>query len=402
MRTERVGDTDVRYQRNGSGDRALVFVHGYLDDQHVWDPVIADLTVEGVETVQLDLAGMGERTDASGPFTPDRFAAEVGSVADSLDKPVVLVGQSMGAPIVELVAAARPERTVGLVLVTPVPLAGTHLPDEVIEPFRALGGDRPGQRAIRRQLAVGLSEADLDRLEVVGGRILPGTARALADCWNNGHPAGERPSGYPGPVLVIRGADDGFVTEEMVANGTLKRFRAIETATVDHAGHWVHLEQPAVVAGLLDTFLATSTRGAGGTAQDVQPQAWTKAFDDKAADSFAAAFADDVVLEASVLTRPVESRERVKQVMEAASGIYDSLAFTQESSRGPREYLEWEATAFGGRIRGVTILVKDEQGRIVHVAIHHRPLGAALHFSSELGERLRGRIDAAHFYDGPR
>jgi hypothetical protein len=49
----------------------------------------------------------------------------------------------------------------------------------------------------------------------------------------------------------------------------------------------------------------------------------------------------------------------------------------------------------------VTILVKDEHGRIVHVAIHHRPLGAAPRFSSELRERLRRRIDPEHFYDGP-
>ncbi|MFD7443541.1 alpha/beta fold hydrolase [Streptomyces sp. NPDC059909] len=51
---------------------------------------------------QLELEGLGERTDAGGPFTFDRFAADVGSVVDALGKPVVLVGQSMAAPIVEL------------------------------------------------------------------------------------------------------------------------------------------------------------------------------------------------------------------------------------------------------------------------------------------------------------
>jgi hypothetical protein len=50
----------------------------------------------------------------------------------------------------------------------------------------------------------------------------------------------------------------------------------------------------------------------------------------------------------------------------------------------------------------VTVLTKDEQARIVRVAIHHRPLGAALRFSAELGRRLAGRIDAAHFYDGEK
>src|SRR5258708_16850503 len=68
MRTERIADTDVRFRRTGAGGAALVFVHGFLDDQYVWDGVIAELGSEDVETVQLDLAGMGERTDARGPF----------------------------------------------------------------------------------------------------------------------------------------------------------------------------------------------------------------------------------------------------------------------------------------------------------------------------------------------
>jgi hypothetical protein len=107
------------------------------------------------------------------------------------------------------------------------------------------------------------------------------------------------------------------------------------------------------------------------------------------------------VLEASALTRPVTGREQVSQVMGAASGIYESLAFTQESSQGRRTYMEWEATAFGGtQMQGVTVLTKDEQGRIVRIAIHHRPLGAALRFSAELRRRLAGRIDADHFHDG--
>ena len=218
--------------------------------------MIAELGREDVETVQLDLAGMGERTDARGPFTYDRFASEAGAVADALDKPVVFVAQSMAGPIVELAAAARPERTLGLVLVDPVPLAGTRLPEEVIESFRSLGGDLQAQRSLRQRLGPGLGQADLDRLVVIGGRIRPDVVRALADCWNNGHPDGEKPSRYPGPVLVIRGAEDPVVTDDVLSAGVLPRFPQIESATVQGAGHWAHIEQPAAVAGLLDAFVA--------------------------------------------------------------------------------------------------------------------------------------------------
>jgi pimeloyl-ACP methyl ester carboxylesterase len=91
-RTERIDGTDSRFRRQGSGGHALVFVHGFLDDQYVWDGVIAELTTPGFETVQLDLAGSGDRTGAEGPFTLERFAADAGAVVDAVDKPFVVVG----------------------------------------------------------------------------------------------------------------------------------------------------------------------------------------------------------------------------------------------------------------------------------------------------------------------
>jgi len=198
----------------------------------------------------------------------------------------------------------------------------------------------------------------------------------------------------------VRGGDDGFITEELVATAVSPRFASAQTVVIERAGHWPHLEQPAALAAQLDRFLTEqATTADGNTEADVRPQGWTNAFASKSADAFGEAFADDVVLEASVLTRPVEGRDQVMRVMGTASGIYESLVFTQEASAGRRSYLEWEATAFGGMVlRGVTVLTKDADGRIVRAAIHHRPLGAALRFSAELGERLTEIAD--HFYDG--
>jgi hypothetical protein len=173
---------------------------------------------------------------------------------------------------------------------------------------------------------------------------------------------------------------------------------------IEGAGHWPHLERPSAVAARLDEFLTQSLCDGGGiTAAEVRPQAWTDAFASKSAERFGRAFADDVVLEAATLRRPVEGREQVMRVMGTASEIYDSLRFTHESSSGPRTYLEWEATAFGGLdLRGVTILTKDERGQVVHAAIHHRPLGAVLRFSAELRKRLSGVLDPSHFYEDDR
>ena len=386
--------TDSTVGRHGEGDHAIVFVHGFLDDQRVWDEVIAALRTPGFERVRVDLAGCGRRAAASGPFTYKRFAADVGAVVDALDKPFVIVGQSMGAAIAELVAAARPERALGLVLLTPVPLAGTRLPDEAIEPFRSLGGDPPAQRAARERLTAGLSEVVLDRLVETGLPVRSEVVRAMADCWNSGLADAPGRSAYAGPVLIVRGADDGFVSEDLVATSVSPRFASARTVTVTRAGHWPHVEQPAAVGAQLDEFL---TDAIAPHSQD-----WREAFADKSADEFVEALADDVVLEASVLHRPIEGRDLVELIMVTASGIYDSLVFTREASDGPRTYVEWEATAFGGMaMSGVTILTRNGSGRIVSARIHHRPLAAVLRFSAEMRERLRGAIDSSHFYGGP-
>jgi pimeloyl-ACP methyl ester carboxylesterase len=381
------------FQRHGEGDRAIVFVHGFLDDQHVWDAVIAELETLGVERVQLDLPGCGERASASGPFTYGRYAADVGAIVDVLEKPFVIVGQSMGAGIAELVAAARPERALGLVLLTPVPLAGMRLPDDAIEPFRSLGGDRQAQRAARAQLTVGLSELCLEGLVATGLPMRSEVVGAMADCWNSGLADAPARSAYAGPVLIVRGADDDFVTKELVSATVAPRFASARTVTVERAGHWPHVEQPGDVGARLDDFLtnAVAPRSAG----------WREAFANRSAEAFEEALADDIVLEASALNRPIEGRDRVMRVLGTASAIYDSLVFTHEASSGPRSYVEWEATAFGGvAMAGVTILTRNGSGRIVSARIHHRPLGAALRFSAELRERLHGVVDPSHFYGG--
>jgi pimeloyl-ACP methyl ester carboxylesterase len=343
--SQRVPHADISFRRDGEGDRAIVFVHGFLDDRYVWNNVIAALTTPGFETVQLDLAGMGDRAGEDGPFTYERLAADVGLVVDEVGKPFVIVGHSMGAPIAELVAAARPGRALGLVLLSPVPLAGAQLPDEAVE---------------------------------------------------------RENSAFTGPVLIMRGAGDDFFTEEMVTSAVSPRFASAKVVAIEGAGHWPHLEQPGAVAAQLDEFLTRSVSAAKGlTAEAVRPQGWTEAFASKSAERFGVVFADDVVLEGTALTRPVEGREQVMRVMGTASRIYESLLFTREASSGPRTYLEWEATALGGlELRGVTVLTKDDRDQVVHAAVHHRPLGAALRFSAELRRRLTGAVDPGYFYEG--
>jgi pimeloyl-ACP methyl ester carboxylesterase len=258
-RSATIPHSDIGLRRDGAGDRAIAFMHGFLDDQNVWDPVIADLTASEFEIVLLDLAGFGERSEATGPFTFDRFAADLSAVVDAVGKPFVLVGHSMAAPIVELVAAGRPDRALGLALVSPIPMAGTRLPDEAFESFRSLGElGAADYRAFRRHVAPSAPEAELERLVAVAANFRAEVVRSVADVWNNGYPAAERPSSFAGPVLVLRGADDPLLTAEIVAARVAERFDPARTTvtTIEKSGHWPHIERPSAVAAAMNRFLA--------------------------------------------------------------------------------------------------------------------------------------------------
>jgi hypothetical protein len=129
---------------------------------------------------------------------------------------------------------------------------------------------------------------------------------------------------------------------------------------------------------------------------------WASAFSDESESSFGEKFAPSVKLEATALARTVEGRERVQTVMGAASRIYETLEFTHHAQEGQRSYLEWTARLRGGEpVSGITVLTSDPDGKIVSIAIHHRPLPAMLHFSAMLGQDLAGKIEPSMFYEAP-
>jgi pimeloyl-ACP methyl ester carboxylesterase len=170
-----------------------------------------------------------------------------------IDGPVIVVGQSLGTQVAELVAAQHPDQVRGLVLLTPVPLGGTQLPDEVVAPFGALGGDRVAQRRLRAELSPHLSEEQLHRLADVGAPVAADVTAHYVDVWNNGVRNAPATSTFSGPVLIIRGGADGFVTQQLV-DAISPRFVEPDVKVIDKGGHWIHVEYPGSVATMILDF----------------------------------------------------------------------------------------------------------------------------------------------------
>jgi esterase len=233
----------------------LLFIHGFLDDATVWDGVIASLAGK-VGVSRYDLPGFGTRSQAvvdPRTVTLESLAGEASDMVARIDGPVIVVGQSMGSQVAELVAANHADRVHGLVLLTPVPLGGTQLPAEVVAPFRALGGDADAQRALRTQLSPNLGAHQLDRLVRIGGAVRRDVAARYVDMWNEGVRNAPETSAFTGRILVVRGGADGFVTEELLATIS-PRFVQADVRAIEEGGHWVHVEYPEAVATMILEF----------------------------------------------------------------------------------------------------------------------------------------------------
>ena len=245
----------TRTPASTTGAPTALLIHGFLDDASVWDGVVDSFAGE-VGAVRYDLPGFGTRrgsiADACST-TLESLAAEAGEILAEIDGPVIVVGQSLGTQVAELVAARHSDQVRGLVLLTPVPLGGTQLPDEVVAPFGALGGDRVAQRGLRAELSPHLSEEQLDRLADVGAHVAADVTAHYVDVWNNGVRNAPATSAFGGPVLIIRGGADGFVTQQLV-DAISPRFVEPDVHVIDRGGHWIHVEYPGKVASMILDF----------------------------------------------------------------------------------------------------------------------------------------------------
>ena len=115
-------------------------------------------------------------------------------------------------------------------------------------------------------------------------------------------------------------------------------------------------------------------------------------------EAFASAFVKAPVLVASVANSSVQGAEAIRTFFRASAAIYETIAFTAETSLGQRTFLEWKGTALGGKaIEGITLLAHDASGLIERIELYHRPLAIVLAFAGELEQKLGETLGAQLF-----
>lgn len=107
----------VHYESHGVGREGIVFVHGWTCDLTSWNEQIPAFAAK-TRTIAIDLPGHGQSDAPKTTYSMDLFARAIdGVMRDAGVDRAVLVGHSMGTPVIRQFYRQHPEKTLALVVV---------------------------------------------------------------------------------------------------------------------------------------------------------------------------------------------------------------------------------------------------------------------------------------------
>jgi pimeloyl-ACP methyl ester carboxylesterase len=262
---------ELAVRDEGAGTPVLL-LHGFPDSSYLWRHQIEALTAAGFRCIAPDLRGRGksERPDSVKEYAIRRSVADAVAILDHLQiERAHVVGHDFGALVAWLLATAHPDRVQKLVAMSvahPSTFAKRTLRQrelswyQLLFQFEGLAEEilqRDDWRLLRDWLR---NDGDTDRY--IEELSQPGALTAGLNWYRaNLHPKRELEPRPPLPpiqadTLGIWSSGDHYLTEDrMVASGEFVagswRYERIEGAS-----HWMQLDEPGLINGLLLTFLS--------------------------------------------------------------------------------------------------------------------------------------------------
>jgi pimeloyl-ACP methyl ester carboxylesterase len=238
----------------GSGARTLILVHGWTCDETSWTENVPELS-KRYRVITLDLPGHGKTGSPKDAITMDLFARAVEAVrAEAKADKVVLVGHSMGTPVIRQYARLYPQHVAGLVAVDGVLALGTS----------ARQGGPPPPQADRMRGPDGLK----NREAMIRGMFTPATPQPIQQHVLKMMLGAPESTAYGAMVATFDPAiwkDDtttvpvlGIYAEKSALADpqySKKIFPAFEYTEIPGTGHFLMMEKPKEFNTLLIGFV---------------------------------------------------------------------------------------------------------------------------------------------------
>jgi len=240
----------LNWNSAGSGAQAVIFVHGWTCDDTSWQGQVQAIS-QKYRVITLDLPGHGKSgSPKDGRFSMNLFARAVEAVrSEAKVEKAVLVGHSMGTPVIREYALMYPQRVAGLVLVDGlIQIPGMARP--AMLPMTGFVGLAAREMLVRSFFGPKTSPELQQKIL----KMTMGTKEATADgamtaTWD---PSTWKDDAISVPVLGV------YADKSTVANpAAMKRlYPNLEYHEIPETGHFLMMERPEEFNRLLVEFLA--------------------------------------------------------------------------------------------------------------------------------------------------
>jgi len=238
---------------HGTGPKTVILVHGWTCDDTTWEAQVPALAKQ-YRVITLDLPGHGKSgSPKDGMFSMELFAKAVEAVRSEakVDK-VVLVGHSMGTPVVVQYARMFPQHTAALVFVDGLVRIGTGTgPAPNPQQFAGQQGLKARENMIRGMFSASTTPPMQDHiLRMMLGAPEATAVGAMKATWSIPTPKNEV---MTLPVLGLY-ADHSRLADREFMKTTYPNLQYHE---IPGTGHFLMIEKPNDFNQLLLGFLKT-------------------------------------------------------------------------------------------------------------------------------------------------
>ena len=253
---------DLAFDRYGESGPPVVIVHGLFGSRRNWGGIARKLS-DSFSVILPDLRNHGASPHST-PMDIPHLAADLSWLLEQqgLDS-AVFIGHSLGGKAAMWLALTEPEKVQGFIAVDIAPVTYTHEFDEIFDALRCLDlNNVKNRQEADAQLARRISHAGLRQFllqnviyanDKYAWRVdLDILHQAMPELLS--FPTNDTVEPYAGSAMFIRAENSKYLLPEH--NPAINAlFPNAHVELVENAGHWVNVDQPEQVLGLVRDFI---------------------------------------------------------------------------------------------------------------------------------------------------